>query len=148
VQQLLKDCRHDRRQLAVFAIEPMNEVPYVEAMRAAHAEIERGHLAKARTMAQSIEKRFPGAPGPALLACLGEAKASSLSRTQAACARASAAAPELIDAHYWLGLVSLQQNRWPEARAELSKACDLDDREDTWSRVADPCGLPPPPGVE
>jgi hypothetical protein len=35
-----------------------------------------------------------------------------------------------------LGLVSLQQNRWPEARAELGKACDLDEVGDTWWRVA------------
>jgi hypothetical protein len=32
--------------------------------------------------------------------------------------------------------VSLQLNRWPEARAELGKACDLDDSGDTWWRVA------------
>lgn len=32
--------------------------------------------------------------------------------------------------------MSLQLNRWPEARAELGKACDLDDTGDTWWRVA------------
>ena len=32
--------------------------------------------------------------------------------------------------------MSLQLNRWPEARAELGKACDLDDTGETWWRVA------------
>jgi len=100
------------------------------------SEIERGRLEKGRAVARDLGKRFPGAPGPALLTCLAEARASSLSRTQTACAKASAAAPELIEAHYWLGLVSLQQNRWPEARAELGKACELDEVGDTWWRVA------------
>ncbi|HEY1906781.1 MAG TPA: hypothetical protein VGG91_12105 [Myxococcaceae bacterium] len=135
VQQLLKDCRQDRRRLAVFKVEPTREVSYVEAMRAAQGEVERSRLTKARTLAGDLEKRFPGTPGAALLGCLMEAKSSSLSRTQSACARASAAAPELIDPHYWLGLVSLQQNHWREARAELGKACDLDESGDYWWRV-------------
>jgi len=136
VQQLLKDCRQDRRHLAVFSVEPAREVAYVEAMRAAQAEVERSRLTKARSLARDVEKRFPGTSGPVLLGCLVEAKASSLSRTQAACARATTAAPELIEPHYWLGLVLLQQNRWPEARAELGKACELDEGGDTWWRVA------------
>ena len=136
VQQLLRDCRNDRRRLAVFGVEPAGEVAYVEAMRTGQSEIERGRLEKGRAVARDLGKRFPGAPGPALLACLAEARASSLSRTQTACAKASAAAPELIEAHDWLGLVSLQQNRWPEARAELGKACELDEVGDTWWRVA------------
>ena len=135
VQQLLRDCRQDRRRLAVFSVEPAREAAYVEAMRTAQGEVERSRLSKARTLARDLEKRFPGAPGGALLGCLMEAKASSLTKTQAACARASAAAPELIDPHYWLGLVSLQQNHWPEARAELTKACDLDESGDYWWRV-------------
>jgi hypothetical protein len=136
VQQLLKDCRQDRRRLAVFKVEPAREVSYVEAMRMAQGEVERSRLSKARALASDLEKRFPGAPGAALLGCLVEAKSSSLFRTQAACARASAMAPELIDPHYWLGLVSLQQNHWPEARAELGKACDLDESGDYWWRVS------------
>ncbi len=136
VQQLLKDCRQDRRHLAVFAVEPAREAAYVDAMHAAKAEVERSRLSKARTLARDVEKQFPGAPGPVLLGCLVEAKASSLSRTQAACGRAVTASPELIEPHYWLGLVLLQQNKWPEARAELGKACELDEGGDTWWRVA------------
>src|SRR6185369_1388688 len=68
VQQLLKDCRQDRRH---------REVAYVEAMRAAQAEVERSRLTKARSLARDVEKRFPGTSGPVLLGCLVEAKASS-----------------------------------------------------------------------
>ena len=135
-QQLLKDCLQDRRRLAVFKVTPAQEVAYVEAMRAAQTEVERSRLSKARSLARDVEKRFPGTPGPALIGCIVEARASSLSRTQASCTRARAAAPDLIEPHYWLGLVSLQQNRRPEARAELGKACDLDESGDTWWRVA------------
>lgn len=136
VQQLVRDCRHERRRLGVYAIDPANEVAYLEAMRSAQGEIERGRTARARAIGRDLQKRFPGAPGPALVDCLVEAKASSVSRTQAACARAASASAELIEPHYWLGLVALQQNRWPEARAELGKACELDDSGDTWWKVA------------
>ncbi|HZW87556.1 MAG TPA: hypothetical protein VFF12_00635, partial [Myxococcaceae bacterium] len=135
VQQLLKDCRQDRRRLAVFAVQPEREVAYVEAMRTAQTEVERSRLTKARALARDLERQYPGAPGAALIGCLVEAKAASLSRTQVACSRARTTSPDLIEPHYWLGLVSLQQNRWPEARAELGKACDLDESGDYWWRV-------------
>jgi len=119
----------------VFAVQPEREVAYVEAMRTAQTEVERSRLTKARALARDLERQYPGAPGAALIGCLVEAKAASLSRTQVACSRARTTSPDLIEPHYWLGLVSLQQNRWPEARAELGKACDLDESGDYWWRV-------------
>ncbi|HEY6003992.1 MAG TPA: matrixin family metalloprotease [Anaeromyxobacter sp.] len=134
-------CTRTRQRAALLTrdagVEPAREPEYVEAVLRGRAHAEKGRLAPARSIAETLESSFPAAPGGPLLRCLVEAQGGDPAAARRACAAADRGPPWPYEPPYVLGVLAGWDGRWPDARDQLRRALERDDHDrDVWARLA------------
>ena len=139
-KEIAAECARMRR-LAAFprgaAVAPEREHDYVDAVLRAQRDVRQGRTDRARSAAEGLAVKFPGAPGAEVIRCLLQGRARAFAAAKIACESAARAAPEAFSPRYLLGLIAGSEGRFKDAQTHLVRALELDDGAyDAWVSLA------------
>jgi tetratricopeptide (TPR) repeat protein len=135
------DCARLRARVGLpagaAALPPEREPVYVAAMEEALHLLGQGHHDRALERVRRLERDFPGAGGPALVACAVRDEQKRRREARQACLAAAAAAPGSPRPLLALGEVAIAERRYSDAAEHLRRALELDGSTGlAWSRLA------------
>jgi hypothetical protein len=139
--EVASHCTRTRQRAALpqgdAGVAPAREPEYIAAVLRGRGYAEAGRMVPARSAAAALEAAFPGAPGGPLVRCLVEARGGDPSAARAACRAADRGPPWPYEPPYVLGMLAGWEDRWADARDQLRRALEREDRDrEVWARLA------------